>query len=407
MNKALKWLLAGLVFLIIGRALSSGAWQGDALWCRQLAAIGAQAGCRLLLVTICPGADWREEQASVRTAVSPDPSYAVYQKYRYTYQTYVYLFSGGEKEEKSSGKASYGSAEWWKTMGWQNGNDAYDSGLSEAEGQETGSGGAFEGISVKKLISAEQISRLQDYDYLMKTFYSVHPSTTAGRSLMKADDLLDTDLSLDQDGSVPQILIYHTHSQETYADYGPGNLEASVVGAGNYLTALLQAKGWNVIHDTSAYDIQGGKLDRNRAYTYALEGITKILQEHPTVQVIIDLHRDGVRDGVRLVSEVNGKPTANIMFFQGISRTPEGPIEYLPNPYIRENSAFAFQMQLGASVKYPGLTRKIYLKGLRYNLHLRPRSTLIELGAQTNTGQEALNAMEPLAELLDMVLQGK
>ena len=52
------------------------------------------------------------------------------------------------------------------------------------------------------------------------------------------------------------------------------------------------------------------------------------------------------------------------------------------------------------------MTRKIYLKGLRYNLHLRPRSSLIEVGAQTNTYEEARNAMEPLAELLDMVLQG-
>lgn len=412
MNKALKWLFTGLVLLVLGKTLTVGAWQGDALWCRQLAAVGAQAGCRLLLVSICPGAGWGEAQEAARTAVSPDPSYAVYQKYRYTYQTYVYLFSGGEKTGTGSGKDSYGSAEWWKTMSWEKeaaGNGAgkdgvYGNAASEALGQAAAGNGT---TAVRRLVSADQIARLQDYDYMMKTFYSVHPSTTAGRDLMRADTFLNMDLSLEKDGSVPQILIYHTHSQETYADYGPANREASVVGAGNYLTALLQARGWNVIHDTSAYDIQGGKLDRNRAYTYALEGITKILQEHPTIQVIIDLHRDGVREGVRLVSEINGKPTANLMFFQGISRTPEGPIEYLQNPYIQENSAFAFQMQVGASVKYPGLTRKIYLKGLRYNLHLRPRSTLIELGAQTNTGQEALNAMEPLAELLDMVLQGK
>lgn len=403
MNKALKWILGGLVLLILGKALEVGAWQGDALWCRQLAAIGAQAGCRVLLVCICPGAGRGEGQAPARTAVSTDPSYAVYQKYRYTYQTYVYLFSGEQEDAEASGKDSCGSAEWWKNAGG-NGEAA----LAVLQG-EAGAGAAasLQQTAVRRLIGAEQLSRLQDYDYMMKTYYSVHPSTTAGRDLMKAEDFLNMDLSLEKDGSVPQILIYHTHSQETYADYGPGNRKASVVGAGDYLTELLMAKGWNVIHDTSAYDIQGGKLDRNRAYTYAQEGIAGILQEHPTIQVIIDLHRDGVREGVHLVSEVNGKPTANIMFFQGLSRTPEGAIEYLPNPYIRENSAFAFQLQLGAAVKYPGLTRKIYLKGLRYNLHLRPRSTLIELGAQTNTGEEALNAMEPLAELLDMVLQGK
>ena len=83
--------------------------------------------------------------------------------------------------------------------------------------------------------------------------------------------------------------------------------------------------------------------------------------------------------------------------------TPEGEIAYLPNPHLQENLAFCFQMQLACG-RYPGFARKIYLKGLRYNLHVRPRSALIEVGAQTNTYEEALNAMEPLAELLDTVL---
>ena len=95
------------------------------------------------------------------------------------------------------------------------------------------------------------------------------------------------------------------------------------------------------------------------------------------------------------------------MFFNGMSQTPEGPIEYLQNPYKQENLAFSLQMQLDAAAYYPGFTRKIYLKGLRYNLHLRPRSALIEVGAQTNTYEEARNAMEPLAEILDMVLSGE
>ena len=83
--------------------------------------------------------------------------------------------------------------------------------------------------------------------------------------------------------------------------------------------------------------------------------------------------------------------------------SPDGPIEYLPNPNLKENLAFSFQMQLLAAGKYPGLTRKIYLKGLRYNEHVRARSALIEVGAQTNTVEEIMNTMEPLADLLDKV----
>lgn len=252
--------------------------------------------------------------------------------------------------------------------------------------------------------------QLADYDFLMKHFYTVHPTAAASRELMRAADFLEMDLSLEKGDLVeaedPQILIYHTHSQEEYADYHQGNSRATVITVGDYLTELLEKKGYRVIHDTSVYDLKNGTLDRSKAYNYALEGVTGILQKYPSIQVVLDVHRDGVAETTHLVSEVNGKQTASIMFFNGTSETPDGPIEYLPNPYRSENLAFSFQMKLCAEALYPGFTRNIYLKGLRYNQHLRPRSALIEVGAQTNTCEEALNAMEPLSELLDLVLGG-
>ena len=94
------------------------------------------------------------------------------------------------------------------------------------------------------------------------------------------------------------------------------------------------------------------------------------------------------------------------MFFNGLSRTTsQGNLSYLPNPYIEDNLAFSFQMQLAAAEYYPGFTRRIYLKGYRYNMHLCPKSMLIEVGAQTNSFEEAKNAMEPLAILLAKVLK--
>ena len=251
------------------------------------------------------------------------------------------------------------------------------------------------------------LEQLADYDFLMKNFYSVHSSTTASREEMDAGRLLGEDLRLNTDGDDPQILIYHTHSQETFADYGADRPQATVVGIGDYLTELLEAKGYRVIHDTSIYDLVDGELDRSRAYDHALKGVTAILQENPSIEVVLDVHRDGVREDLHMVSQVNGKPTAPIMFFNGMSQTPEGPIEYLANPYKEQNLAFSLQMQLDAAAYFPGFTRKIYLKAFRYNLHLRPRSALIEVGAQTNTYEEARNAMEPLAEILDMVLAGE
>ncbi len=95
-----------------------------------------------------------------------------------------------------------------------------------------------------------------------------------------------------------------------------------------------------------------------------MERISQILEENPSVEVVIDLHRDGVPEGKRLVTNVNGKETAKIMFFNGLSRTNKnGEITYLPNPYIKENLAFSLQMMLESKKYYPDLARTIYLRG--------------------------------------------
>ncbi|MCD8097475.1 MAG: stage II sporulation protein P [Lachnospiraceae bacterium] len=80
-----------------------------------------------------------------------------------------------------------------------------------------------------------------------------------------------------------------------------------------------------------------------------------------------------------------------------------GNIDYLYNPYIEDNLALTLQLKLQCEQYYPGLSRNIYLKSLRYNLHLSDKALLIEAGAQTNTLEEVMNTMEPLADVLDRV----
>lgn len=243
--------------------------------------------------------------------------------------------------------------------------------------------------------------KLMDYDYLVQNFYRIDRTTTISSDQLNAAELLAKDLTINTDAGGPVILIYHTHSQEGYAD-SDGTEAMTVVGLGDYLATLLQEiYGIPVLHDKGQYDLPS----RDSAYSKAEPAITQILKDNPSIQVVIDLHRDGVAEGTRLVSQVNGKDTAKIMFFNGLSRTTaNGDISYLPNPYIQDNLAFSLQMQLAAAELYPDFTRPIYLKGYRYNMHLCPKSLLVEVGAQTNTFAEAKNAMEPLAHLLAQVL---
>jgi stage II sporulation protein P len=249
------------------------------------------------------------------------------------------------------------------------------------------------------------LEKLNDFDYLIQNFYTVDKSTTINSSQLNAQSLLEKNCTIQKtQGEEPQILIYHTHSQEGYSDSVEGDLSTTVMAVGDRLTQILQETyGYQVLHHTGTYDVE----DRNHAYSLAAPDLEQILRDHPSIEVVIDLHRDGVGDDTRLVTEMNGTQMAQIMFFNGLSRsTATGDIDYLPNPYIEDNLAFSLQMQLAASEMYPGFARKIYLKSYRYNMHYCPKSLLIEVGAQTNTLQEALNAMEPLAAVLDAVLGG-
>lgn len=248
-------------------------------------------------------------------------------------------------------------------------------------------------------------TQLSDYETLVRNFYAIDANTMAGSDQLSVEKLLGMDMTLPQEGDGPQILIYHTHSQEAFADSVPGDVNTGIVGVGECLTKILTEQyGYRVLHNTGQYDVE----TRDNAYSRALPAVEQILAENPSIQVIIDLHRDEVAEETKLVTDIQGRPTARFMFFNGLSRTRKtGDIDYLANENQEANLAFSFQMQLKAAEYYPGLTRRIYLKGYRYNMHLRPRTLLVELGAQNNTVEEAINACDPLAHILDMVLKGE
>lgn len=249
------------------------------------------------------------------------------------------------------------------------------------------------------------LREMANYETLVKNFYTIDNNTMAGSDQLDITKLLGKDMTISMEGEGPQILIYHTHSQEAFSNSVPGDEATSIVGVGEHLTEILTAQyGYRVLHHTGKYDVEA----RDDAYSKALPGIEQVLAENPSIQVVIDLHRDEMAEETRLVMDLDGRPTARFMFFNGLSRTKKtGNIAYLYNENQADNLAFSFQMQLKATEYYPGLVRKIYLKGYRYNMHLRPRTLLIELGAQNNTVEEAMNACDPIAHILDMVLSGE
>lgn len=269
--------------------------------------------------------------------------------------------------------------------------------------------GAIPAVATPANAITYPLDSLYNYTFLMNNFYVVDSSTASDSSLINGETLMNKDLTMDLSGDEPKVLIYHTHSQEKFADSTPGDPNDTVVGLGNTLAETLKNKYHiNVYHDTGVYDMIDGVEDRNEAYSLSLAAVEKILAENPSIKVVIDLHRDGVAEGTHLVTTVNGKPTAKIMFFNGLCRSATGgPNGYLQNPYLEDNLAFSLQMQIKAAEKYPDFTRRIYLRNYRFNMHVMPRTLLVECGAQTNTVEEVQNAMEPLADILYCVLSGQ
>ena len=216
-------------------------------------------------------------------------------------------------------------------------------------------------------------------DFLLKNFYIVDSTTSVKKSLFNVKKMLKRDYSIEKKKE-PQILIYHTHAaSESFAGSKPGDMNEGVLGVGDYLTEVLSdTYGYNVYHD--------------RAYAKALPSISQILRDNPSIEVIIDLHRDGISGNTHTVTNIGGKKTAKVMFFNGISRSSTGPRKYLQNNNLTDNLSFSLQLKLKAMEMYPDFAK---------------RCLLIELGNQNNTLEEAKNAMLPLADILNSVLSGE
>ena len=197
-----------------------------------------------------------------------------------------------------------------------------------------------------------------------------------------------------EDSTEPQVLIVHTHATENYATKDTyytksdmartGDESRNVIGVGNELERVLKKAGIGVIHDKTLHDSPSYSGSYNRSYNT----VEKYLKKHPTIKVVLDIHRDAIGEGddlIKPVKEIEGKKAAQVMVCVG-SNT--GSVDYYPN--WEKNLSFGLALQNNLETLYPGLARALYLAYDRcWNQNLSTGSIIIEFGTNGNTFAEA------------------
>ncbi len=200
---------------------------------------------------------------------------------------------------------------------------------------------------------------------------------------------------LDFSGPGPHVLIVHTHGSEAYAPtagYRTLNPEQSVIAVGKVLAETLEKNGISVIHDTKINDYPS----YNSSYWNTLKQIEYWKTQYPSLQMVIDIHRDGAEDeqgnALALSTQAEGESCAKLMLVVG---TDQGGLSH---PNWQENLANALKLQSVLEGSHPGLCRSIDLRTERFNQHATSGSLLVEVGSHGNTLPQALASAELLGE---------
>ena len=206
-----------------------------------------------------------------------------------------------------------------------------------------------------------------------------------------------------EDPAAPTVLVFHTHTTESYALNGDGlyypeqpthrrQADRNVVRVGDELCAVLEQRGIGYIHDTEIYDDE-----YDGAYARSREAAQRYLAEYPSLKIVIDVHRDAFRDGgkhIKPTAVVDGKKAAQIMIITGAE---EDGIEF---PHWETNLRFALALQKTAQEKYMGLMKPLFFCPRRYNMDLTENAVLLEIGTEVNTLEEAVYAARLMGDVI-------
>lgn len=208
----------------------------------------------------------------------------------------------------------------------------------------------------------------------------------------------------------PAVLIYHAHTSETYElldrnfytntrSTRSENSAENMVRIGEEICRILEENGYKTIHDTTVYDEQlSGAYDRSR------ERVSEILKENPSVQIVLDIHRDSIyqKDGskIKTVTEINGRKAAQIMLISGCE---DGNVTDFPN--WKKNLTFAVQLQNQLASDNSTLMRPLMFCCRKYNMDLVPCALSVEIGTDANTLSEAVYSAQLFAQSLSDFLE--
>ena len=219
--------------------------------------------------------------------------------------------------------------------------------------------------------------------------------------------LITEPLSWDLTGDEPTVLILHTHATESYTRSSGEDYEESaafrtldegynMISVGDHLTELLEEGGLTVIHDRTLHDYPS----YSGSYSAARKAIRAWLEQYPTIQLVLDIHRDASGDNdsqMKTQATVEGRSSAQLMLVVGTNASG------LDHPDWQENLALALKLQVQLERNAPGICRYINLRSQRFNQDESPGALLVEVGAAGNTHAEALTAVEVLAKgILDL-----
>ncbi len=276
---------------------------------------------------------------------------------------------------------------------------------------------------IQALMDAEQakIDAMEVSGKIDEQTYTVNNATDVYGSVWAQNKTSEHDLDLKKvlsepvdlkitDKSKPHILVFHTHTTESYMlldreTYSDAYITRSddpkrnMVRVGDEICDQLEQAGFAVIHDTNIYDTK-----YSGAYYRSEDQIDKYMEQYPEIQVILDIHRDAIKqsDGTMVAptAVIDGKKAAQIMIISGCQ---EGDITDFPD--WEYNLRFAVQLQKYCQEMFPGLVRPLFFCAREYNMHKSRCSLLIEMGSDANTLDEAAYSGRMLGRALAALLE--